>query len=146
MNAQYLCEYEVKIINKQKKQIKPYAESILKEWYSKNAVQLKLPQTLKFSKIEFKPDESKSAQKKWSSIDSILCIEKSDRQLLKGFTQLKKLNMVVYDIRATFIFKDAISTAIKSLIYFEFDINGDLIRAVIREKESSPFTEKYYYE
>ena len=145
VQSQNLCEYEVKVINKQKKKVKAITESIVKEWYTKNAVTLKLPETLHFSKIKFKPNESKTELKKWSSIDSILCVKKSEQQLIKGFSEMRKLKLVIFEISATFNFKNSLTPLIKSLLYFEFDINGDLIRAVIREKESSPYTEKYYY-
>ena len=145
VQSQNLCEYEVKVINKQKKKVKAITESIVKEWYAKNATSLKLPETLHFSKIKFKPNESKTELKKWSGIDSILCVKKSEQQLIKGFSEMRQLKLVIFEISATFNFKNSLTPLIKSLLYFEFDINGDLIRAVIREKESSPYTEKYYY-
>ncbi len=139
--AQYLCDNEAKVINKQKKFIKKKAESLVKDWYTVNAAKLRLPVVLKFSKIKFLPEEDL----RWEEIDSLLCIKENKELVVKAKRRLGKMKLAVYDIRAYFNFENTKNKAIRSILYFKFDINGNLIVAVIREKEDSPYSEKYYH-
>ena len=139
--AQYLCDNEVKVLMKQKKVVKKLAERQVKEWYKKNAVKLKLPEVLKFSKIKLRPQKDFN----WQTIDSLFCLNKSKENNIKALKKMSKMKLAVYDIRAYFTFKNATNQAIRSILYFTFDINGDLLVAVIREKENSPYSEKYYH-
>ena len=144
IQAQDLCDYELKVINKQKKKISSKTQKIAKEWYSSNTSQLKLPEKLKFSKIKVKTLEDKSELKKWSSIDSILCLNKDGNAIEKAIKKMEQLNLSVYDIRAYFNFENSSNKEIRSILYFQFDINRNLLKAVIREKEDSPYSEKYF--
>jgi len=140
-NSQFLCDFENKIIKKQKKAIEKKAENIVKEWYRKNANQLNLPRILKFSKISIKTNEDLQ----WKEIDSLLCIKGNSNLIAIAKNRLIELKLAVFDIRAYFNFENTKNQGIKSILYFKFDIQGNLIVAVIREKENSPFSERYYH-
>ena len=144
IKAQFLCDNEFNVINKQKKAIRKHAEFQVKDWYTKNAFRHQLPETLKFEKIQIKNEEDKGELKKWSSIDSLLCLNKGEEFNIQAMKKMSALKLAAYEIKTYFNFKHSSNPSIRSLLYFNFDINGDLLLVVIREKENSPYTEKYY--
>lgn len=140
--AQYSCKKEYRVINKQKKIIKKKSTAIAKEWLKLNATIKNLPSNLKLSKIKFLAETKE--EPKWFSIDSLVCLETTPTDIEKAKELLIKRNLVVYDIRTTFTYENNANPLIKSVLNFEFNFNGDLIRAVIRQKEMSPFSETPY--
>lgn len=139
--GQYLCNNEYKVINKQRKIIRKKSEAIAKQWFLNNVDSLNLPKDIKFSKIKFLAEEDKQ----WYEIDSLLCIKKDNELADKAIKKLTELQLPVYDIRSYFNFENTSNPEIKSILYFQFDINGELIKTVIREKETSPNSEIYYH-
>ena len=142
LNAQYLCKNEYRVINKQKRAIKKKAQLIAKEWLSKNSDSLNIPIDFKLSKLKFKAEEID----RWREIDSLICVTvKRNPELIKrAKIRMVELELVVYDIRGSFNFADTKNPTIQSVLYFEYDFNGDLIRAIIRQKEMSPYSETPY--
>ena len=51
------------------------------------------------------------------------------------------MQLVVFDIRTDFDYIPTANAKIASTLNFEFDIDGNMIRAVIRKKKMSPFSE-----
>lgn len=145
VEAQYLCPNEYKIIRKQKKKVKKKVFMKAKEWILDNRNDLNLPRKLKLSKLKFKADEKEikviDRYNKWQKIDSLLCVNKDPENINMAKMLLLEFELVVFDIRAEFNFDDSSNKEIKSVLNFEFDFDGDLIRAVIRKKKMSPFSE-----
>ena len=145
--GQYLCDNEYKIINKQKKKVKKQCKKIAKKWITTKRDSLNLPKKLKLSKVKFLAEEKEinknQRYNKWHEIDSLFCINKkpSPDYITKAKQRLFELQLVVYDIRTEFYFIPSENEKISSVLNFEFDIKGNLIRAVIRRKKSSPFSE-----
>ena len=139
--AQYLCDNEYKVINKQKKTIQKKAKNITNVWILSNGDELNIPDNIKLTSLKYLTKEDEN----WEIIDSLLCVGKSKELIEKAKKRLQKQVYKVYDIRGYFNFPDSPNPQIRSILYFDFDINGDLIRVVIREKEFSPFSETYYH-
>ncbi|PCJ26533.1 MAG: hypothetical protein COA97_05500 [Flavobacteriales bacterium] len=147
LKAQYLCDNEHKVINKQRKKLKKKCKKIASSWIINKRDSLNLPEKLKISKLKFRAN-SKEIDKvqrynKWREIDSLLCFQAkpSSDYVKKAKDRLLELQLVVYDIRTEFNFINTTNHEIKSVLNFEFDYNGNLIRAVIRKKKMSPFSE-----
>jgi len=147
--GQYLCENEYKIINKQKKVIQNKTQKTAKDWIFKYQDSLNLPPNIKLSKLKFLASEKEihknNKYNKWYTIDSLFCVETDPKLIEKAKKKLVELNLVVYKTSATFSFDDTKKSPVKSLLYFEFNFKGELIRAVIRKKEMSSLTETYYH-
>ena len=147
VQSQYLCDGEYKVINKQKKRVKKKCKKIAHEWVSHKKDSLNLPKKLKLSKLKFRSEEKETDKNnrynRWSEIDSLLCIQQkpTPEYIKKAKKRLLELQLVVYDIRTEFSFNNSSNNQIKSVLNFEFDIEGNLIRAVIRNKKMSPFSE-----
>ena len=143
--GQYLCDYEYKIINKQKNKVKKMCKKTAENWIIQKKDSLHLPQKLKLTKLKFLPEEKEINKEpfynKWYDIDSLLCIKKNPEYVKKAIEKMLDLELVVFDIRTEFDFEDAQNKKINSVLNFEFDFNGNLIRAVIRKKKMSPFSE-----
>ena len=142
INGQFLCDNEYRIINKQKRVIKKKAKLIANEWLIKNSDSLNIPKDIKLSKLKFKAEEIK----RWEEIDSLLCVSKKKNIELINRAKIRmvELELVVYDMRGSFNFADTKNPTIQSVLYFEYDFKGDLIRAIIRQKEMSPYSETPY--
>lgn len=136
-----MCDYEYKVINKQKRKIKKKCKKTAANWVVNKRDSLNLPKKLKLSIIKYLAEPKE--KNRWHEIDSLLCIDKKPTPdyIKKAKKNLLELQLVVYDIRTEFNFENTTNSAIKSVLNFEFDINGNLIRAVIREKKMSPFSE-----
>jgi hypothetical protein len=145
--GQYLCDYEYKIINKQKRKVKKKCKAIAKKWLIQKKDSLNLPKKLKLSKTKFLADEKEfhknSLYNPWFEIDSLFCIKKDPEYVKKAIKRMLELQLVVYDIRTEFDFDNSSNVKINSVLNFEFDYNGNLIRAVIRKKKMSPYSEKH---
>lgn len=143
--AQFLCDYEYSVINKQKNVVKKKALANANLWLLDNADELNLPLKLKLSKIQIKTNEGQDEVKKWDSIDSLLCLNKGSEVIDQAMNKMYKMKLAVYDIRTYFNFANTNNPEIRSILYFQFDINGNLLAAIIRKKENSPYSEKYYH-
>ncbi|PJB14777.1 MAG: hypothetical protein CO118_06755 [Flavobacteriales bacterium CG_4_9_14_3_um_filter_32_8] len=139
--GQYLCDEELHFIKKQKKIVQKKAKTIANSWILANSDDLNIPNDIKLSQLNFEPKKGEN----WDSVDSLLCVKKDKELINKAIQKLQQNQYVVYHIRAYFNFPNTINPEIRSMLYFDFDINGNLIRAVIREKEFSPFSETYYH-
>lgn len=137
--AQNLCEKEYRIINKQKRKLKQKTKKIAQEWLAIHKDSLNLPDNLKLSRLKFLHEEKE--EQKWHSIDSLFCVKGGDAYIEKGKQLLIEKKLVVYDIRTSFDFANSSNPLIKSVLNFEYDFNGNLIRAIVRQKEMSPFSE-----
>ena len=149
VQSQYLCENEHKVIHKQKRKVKKKCKKIVYAWVIQHKDSLNLPKKLTFSRLKFKPEDKETHKETnynmWYQIDSLLCITKDIEYIKEAKKKLLELQLVVFDIRSEFSFGDAENLEIKSVINFEFDIEGNLIRAVIRKKKNSPFSETPYH-
>ena len=136
--GQYLCDNEYKVINKQKKKIKKKCAKQANDWLLINN-DLNIPTSIKLSKLKFLAEEKE--KNRWHEIDSLFCIKKDSKYIKKAKKRLLELKLVVYDIRIEFNFDSTSNSEISSVLNFEFDIEGNMIRAVIREKKNSPYSE-----
>jgi hypothetical protein len=145
--SQYLCDNEYKFINRQKKKVKKKCKRIAKDWIISKRDSLHIPKKIKLSKIKFLAEEKEINKNlrynKWHEIDSLFCIDKtpSTEYINKAKQRLYELQLVVYDIRGEFDFIPINNEKLSSVLNFEFDIKGNLIRAVIRRKKVSPYSE-----
>ena len=146
--AQYLCNNEYKVINKQKRQIKKKCKEIAENWVIQKQDSLNLPPKLKLTKLKFAPQKKEIHKEihynKWHEIDSLLCVKKDPEFIKEAKKRMLSIQLVVYGIHADFNFIPTENEKISSSLNFEFDIEGNLIRAVIRKKKMSPFSETPY--
>ncbi len=140
--GQYTCDYEYKVMNKQKKKVKKKTKKIALKWLNEHMASLNLPTDLKPSKLKYKTEKKEAI--KWDQIDALLCKKKKEVDTEAAFKIIEELRLVVYDISIEFDYANTVNDRIKSVLNFEFDINGNLIRAVIRKKKMSPFSETPY--
>ncbi len=145
--GQYLCDFEYKVINKQKKKVKRKCKKLAEAWLIEKRDSLKLPMDLKLSKVKFMAEEKEINKvlryNRWWEIDSLLCVKKKPDYAYAETAKkrLSEMQLVVFDIRTDFDYIPTPNAKISSTLNFEFDINGNLIRAVIRKKKMSPFSE-----
>ncbi len=147
--AQYLCDNEYRVINKQKRQVKKKCREIAKNWVNKNRDSLNIPKKIKLTKLKFKPKKQEIHKEihynKWYEIDSLLCVKKNQEYINEAKKRMVSSKLVVYDIHADFNFIPSENDQIQSSLNFEFDIEGNLIRAIIRKKKISPFSGTPYH-
>ena len=142
--AQYLCDFEYKTFNKQKRKIKKKCNKISIDWINQNRDSLNLPNKLKLSKLKFRSNEKETDKNyrynKWAEIDSLLCVQRrpDPDYIKKAKKRLLELQLVVFDIRTQFDYSPSPNNKIHSVLNFEFNFQGNLIRAVIRKKKMSP--------
>jgi hypothetical protein len=139
ISAQYSCKKEYRVMNKQKKKVKKQTKIQADQWLVKHADSLHLPSDLKLSKLKFLAETKE--EKLWISVDSLICLKSTPETIDAAKKLMLDRNLVVFDIRATFSYTNSDNPLIKSVLNFEYDFNGKLIRAVIRKKEKSPFSE-----
>ncbi len=145
IQAQYLCDNEYRVINKQKRKIKKKCKKIAKDWLTQKRDSLNLPPKLNLSKLKFRPEKKEIHKEphynKWYKIDSLLCVKKDPKYINEAKKRMLSQELIVYTIEADFNSIPTENEMILSLISFKFDIEGNLIRVGIRKKKMSPFSE-----
>lgn len=135
--SQYLCDNEYKFINRQKKKIRKKCAKQVNDWLLIND-DLNIPKIINLSRLKFLTKEKE--KNKWLEIDSLFCIKKDAKYIKKAKRRLLELKLVVYDIRIEFNYVSSSNSEIVSVLNFEFDIEGNMIRAAIRRKKGSPYS------
>lgn len=150
-NAQFLCDYEIRMMNKQKRKVRKSCSKISKEWVKKHTDSLNIPNKIKLSKFKFEPkkDEYEKGEyfpfSQWESTDSLLCVNDRKNNVDKAINNLEKLNLTIYQITTTFTPTNADNPEISSSLFFQYGIKGKLIRVILRKKEMSRTSEIFFH-
>lgn len=141
--AQYVCDYEYKVTNKQRRKLKRKCKKVAITWYKNHRDSLKISSDLTFSKLKYQADEDE--YEKWAIVDTLLCNNERKNNIELAKQKMKELGLAVFDIRAYFHHPEELNPKIRSILYFQFDIHGKMLRAIVRRKEMSPTSEIYYH-
>ena len=148
VNAQFLCDYEYKVINQQKRKLKGKSRAYAKEWITQHRDSLNIPAKVKIGKLKYNPlkDEYKNQYNdKWHVVDSMLCVNERKEYVTIAKQTLEKNKITVFEIAVPFIPTNAQNPIIKSSLHFQYDIYGKVLRTVLRIKTMSKTSEIYFH-
>lgn len=126
-----------RLVEKQQKKVIKNSTQFANNWIRWKSDSLHLPENIKLSRMNFSPYEEPT----WELIDSMLTVQqnKSNRQKAKEILIADRVR--VYSISGHFYYKNS---STESSICFNFDWNGNIISAEVREDSNNPYTTKYF--
>lgn len=146
--GQFFCDYEYKVINKQKQKIKRKCKSYSKAWVKEYRDSLKIASKIKISPLKYSPieDEYKNMYNdKWGIIDTLLCNNERKKNHAKAMNELEKRKTTVYELIISFTEKETENPKIKSSLHFQYNIYGKVLRIAYRIKTMSKTSEIFFH-
>ncbi|MDF1673301.1 MAG: hypothetical protein P1U41_07325 [Vicingaceae bacterium] len=146
--GQFFCDYEYKVINKQKQKIKRKCKSYSKAWVKEYRDSLKIPSKINISRLKYSPieDEYKNMYNdKWGIIDTLLCNNERKENNVKAMNELENRKTTVYELIISFTEEEADNPKIKSSLHFQFNIYGKVLRIAYRLKRLSKTSEIFFH-
>lgn len=149
--SQYLCDYELRVLNKQKRQVRKDCVSHAKSWIKSHRDSLNIPKKVNLSPFKFqpRPDEYEKGEynhiNQWETIDSLLCVTDRKNYVNTAKDELKKRDLTVYEISTSYTPTNADNPQIGSSLYFQYGIDGKVLRIILRIKTLSKTSEVFFH-
>lgn len=151
VKSQYLCDYELRVLNKQKKQVRKECVLFAKTWIKNHRDSLNIPKKIKLSPFKFqpRPDEYEKGEynhiNQWEAIDSLLCVNERKTYVNTAKEKLREQKLTVYEISTSFTPVNAENPEIGSSLYFQYGIDGKNLRIILRIKTLSKTSEVFFH-
>lgn len=109
------------------------------------------PEKVNLSPFKFqpRPDEYEKGEynhiNQWETIDSLLCVTDRKNYVNTAKDELKKRDLTVYEISTSYTPTNADNPQIGSSLYFQYGIDGKVLRIILRIKTLSKTSEVFFH-